>query len=105
VIGVTQEQEGYLRQRSLGWVTPSTSVPRGMNVGDVIRLIGGGAGFHEHSLTYGHVPQSDVLGHAFRDLRIAGYPVQLYSTSLLRNRPKATGLSGGHGFLDRVQGN
>src|SRR5258708_39631310 len=61
-----------------GWVTQSTSVFEGFNVGDVItadRVVAQVSA--EHSLTYGHVPKVTILGSRFVILRDADYPVPL----------------------------
>src|SRR6267154_1442177 len=90
-----------------GWVTQSTSVLEGLNVGAVItadRVVAQVS--TEHSLTYGHVPKVTFLGTRFENLRVAGYPVQLeLDLGICGNRPEddQTYLQDG-GFLDRVQG-
>jgi hypothetical protein len=90
-----------------GWVTQSTSVLEGLNVGDVItadRLVAQIS--TEHPLMRGHVPKVTFLGTRFENLRVAGYPVQLeLDLGICGNRPEddQTYLQDG-GFLDRVQG-
>jgi hypothetical protein len=90
-----------------GWVTQSTSVIDGFNVGDVItadRVVAQVS--TEHSLMYGHVPKVTFLGTRFENLRVAGYPVQLeIDLGICGNTPERdlTYLQDG-GFLDRVQG-
>ena len=90
-----------------GWVTQSTSVLEGLNVGDVItadRLVAQIS--TEHPLMRGHVPKVTFLGTRFENLRVAGYPVQLeLDLGICGNRPEGdqTYLEDG-GFLDRVQG-
>jgi hypothetical protein len=90
-----------------GWVTQSTSVLEGFNVGDVLtadRVVAQVS--TEHSLTYGHVPKVTFLGTRFENLRLAGYPVQVeLDLGICGNKPESdlTYLQDG-GFLDRVQG-
>jgi hypothetical protein len=74
-----------------GWVTQSTSVLEGFNVGDVItadRVVAQVS--TEHPLTYpGHVPRVTFLGTRFENLRVAGYPVQLeLNLGFCGNRPE-----------------
>jgi len=90
-----------------GWVTQSTSVLEGFNVGDVItadRVVAQVS--TEHPLTYpGHVPKVTFLGTRFENLRVAGYPVQLeLDLNFCGNRPEGDRpyLEDG-GFLDRVK--
>jgi hypothetical protein len=90
-----------------GWVTQSTSVLEGFNVGDVItadRVVAQVSA--EHSMTYGHVPKITFLGTRFENLRVAGYPVQVeLDLGICGNKPEGdqTYLQDG-GFLDRVRG-
>jgi hypothetical protein len=91
-----------------GWITQSTSVLEGLNVGDVItadRLVAQIS--TEHPLTYpGHVPKVTFLGTRFENLRVAGYPVQVeLNLGFCGDRPQGdrTYLEDS-GFLDRVQG-
>src|SRR5712691_7543133 len=91
-----------------GWVTQSTSVLEGFNVGDVItadRVVAQVSA--EHPLTYpGHVPRVTFLGTRFENLRVAGYPVQLeLNLGFCGNRPEDDRpYLQDTGFLDRVQG-
>jgi len=91
-----------------GWVTQSTSVIEGFNVGDVItadRVVAQVS--TEHPLTYpGHVPKVTFLGTRFENLRVAGYPVQLeLNLGFCGNRPEGDRpYLEDSGFLDRVQG-
>ncbi len=91
-----------------GWITQSTSVLEGLNVGDVItadRLVAQVSA--EHPLTYpGHVPRVTFLGTRFENLRVAGYPVQLeLNLGFCGNRPEDDRpYLQDTGFLDRVQG-
>lgn len=90
-----------------GWITQSTSVLEGLNVGDVItadRLVAQIS--TEHPLTYpGHVPKVTFLGTRFENLRVAGYPVQLeLNLGFCGNRPEGDRpYLQDSGFLDRVQ--
>jgi hypothetical protein len=89
-----------------GWVTQSTSVLEGLNVGDVItadRVVAQVS--TEHSLTYGHVPKVTFLGTRFENLRVAGYPVQLeLDLGICGNRPEGDlPYLEDSGFLDRVK--
>lgn len=89
-----------------GWVTQSTSVLEGLNVGDVItadRVVAQVS--TEHPLTYpGHVPKVTFLGTRFENLRIAGYPVQLeLDLGFFGNKPEGDRpYLEDTGFLDRV---
>jgi len=63
-------------------VTLSTSVIEGLNVFEVItadRMVAQVS--TEHALASGHVPKVTFLGTRFENLRVAGYPVQIESTS------------------------
>ena len=89
-----------------GWVTQSTSVIEGLNVGDVItadRVVAQVS--TEHSLTYGHVPKVTFLGTRFENLRVAGYPVQLeLDLGICGNKPEGDlPYLEDSGFLDRVK--
>jgi hypothetical protein len=91
-----------------GWITQSTSVLEGFNVGDVItadRLVAQIS--TEYPLTYpGHVPKVTFLGTRFENLRVAGYPVQVeLNLGICGNRPEGDRpYLEDTGFLDRVQG-
>ncbi len=91
-----------------GWVTQSTSVLEGFNVGDVItadRVVAQVSA--EHPLTYpGHVPKVTFLGTRFENLQVAGYPVQLeLNLGFCGNTPEGDRpYLEDIGFLDRVQG-
>jgi len=90
-----------------GWVTQSTSVLEGFNVGDVItadRVVAQVS--TEHSLIYGHVPKVTFLGTRFENLRVAGYPVQMeLDLGICGSKPEADRpYLEDSGFLDRVQG-
>lgn len=90
-----------------GWVTQSTSVLEGLNVGDVItadRLVAQIS--TEHPLIRGHVPKVTFLGTRFENLRVAGYPVQLeLDLGICGNRPEGDlPYLEDSSFLDRVQG-
>jgi hypothetical protein len=91
-----------------GWITQSTSVLEGLNVGDVItadRLVAQIS--TEHPVTYpGHVPKVTFLGTRFENLQVAGYPVQLeLNLGFCGNRPEGDRpYLEDIGFLDRVQG-
>jgi hypothetical protein len=90
-----------------GWITQSTSVLEGLNVGDVItadRLVAQIS--TEHPLTYpGHVPKVTFLGTRFENLRIAGYPVEVeLNLGFCGDRPAGDRpYLHDIGFLDRVQ--
>jgi hypothetical protein len=90
-----------------GWITQSTSVLEGLNVGDVItadRLVAQIS--TEHPLTYpGHVPKVTFLGTRFENLRVAGYPVQLeLNLGFCGDRPEGDRpYLDDISFLDRVQ--
>src|SRR6266851_449370 len=91
-----------------GWVTQSTSVLEGFNVGDVItadRVVAQVSA--EHPLTYpGHVTKVTFLGTRFENLQVAGYPVQLeLNLGFCGNTPEGDRpYLEDIGFLDRVQG-
>ena len=90
-----------------GWVTQSTSVFEGFNVGDVItadRVVAQVSA--EHSLMYGHVPKVTFLGTRFENLRVAGYPVQLeLDLGFCGNKPEGDlPYLEDSGFLERVHG-
>jgi hypothetical protein len=91
-----------------GWITQSTSVLEGLNVGDVITADRVVAQIStEHSLTYpGHVPKVTFLGTRFENLRIAGYPVQVeLNLGFCGDRPQGDRpYLEDSGFLERVQG-
>src|SRR5258708_3126118 len=91
-----------------GWVTQSTSVLEGFNVGDVItadRVVAQVSA--EHPLTYpgGHVPKVTFLGTHFENLQVAGYPVQLeLNLGFCGNTPEGDRpYLEDIGFLDRGQ--
>ena len=90
-----------------GWITQSTSVLEGLNVGDVLtadRLVAQIS--TEHPLTYpGHVPKVTFLGTRFENLRVAGYPVQVeLNLGFCGDRPTGDRpYLHDIGFLDRVQ--
>jgi hypothetical protein len=90
-----------------GWVTQSTSVFEGFNVGDVItadRVVAQVS--TEHSLMYGHVPKVTFLGTRFENLQVSGYPVQLeLDLGVCGTKPEGDlSYLQDSGFLDRVQG-
>jgi hypothetical protein len=91
-----------------GWITQSTSVLEGFNVGDVLtadRLVAQIS--TEHPLTYpGHVPKVTFLGTRFENLRVAGYPVQVeLNLGFCGDRPQGDRpYLEDSGFLERVQG-
>jgi len=90
-----------------GWITQSTSVLEGLNVGDVLTADHLVAQIStEHPLTYpGHVPKVTFLGTRFENLRVAGYPVQLeLNLGFCGDRPEGDRpYLNDIGFLDRVQ--
>jgi hypothetical protein len=90
-----------------GWVTQSTSVLEGFNVGDVItadRLVAQVS--TEHPLVHDHVPTVTFLGTRFENLQVAGYPVQLeLDLSVCGTKPEGDlSYLQDSGFLDRVHG-
>jgi len=109
VIGsqLTKKKDIWGNEHS-GWVTQSTSVLEGFNVGDVItadRVVAQVSA--EHPLTYpGHVPKVTFLGTRFENLQVAGYPVQLeLNLGFCGNTPEGDRpYLEDIGFLDRVQG-
>jgi hypothetical protein len=89
-----------------GWITQSTSVLEGFNVGDVLtadRVVAQVS--TEHPLMYGHVPKVTFLGTRFENLRIAGYPVEVeLDLGFCGNKPEGDlPYLEDSGFLGRVR--
>jgi hypothetical protein len=88
-----------------GWVTQSTSVLEGFNVGDVITVDRVVAQVStEHPLVHDHVPKVTFLGTHFENLRVSGYPVQLeLDLGVCGTKPEGDlSYLEDIGFLDRV---